>query len=91
MNIFDEISLALRSYMSSEHPEVAQAAAEADRLTGLLESNQISRQEYQELLQDTLDLERVTELMVNQERKQEVAAALDLVKRHLGSLISLIV
>lgn len=90
MNFYEELSWALDGFIKSATPSVAKAAYEVKEVTADYEAGKLSREEYEELIGDLLNLQRITEQMEAQERKQEVAQTLELLKNAIGPIIGLV-
>lgn len=90
MNIYEELNWALKGFRKSATPSVADAATEVSAITEDYRQGKLSREEYLELVDDLLDLERVSEQMYEQETKQEVAKALELLKNAIGPILGLL-
>lgn len=91
MDVHIQLQDTTSQYMQSDIPEVAQASWQVQQLNEQFQAGELNRAEYEELVMDTLDLDRVVSLMESQERRQEIAQILDALKRQLGGVLSLII
>lgn len=76
-------------YLGDASEEVSHAALSVSNLTQEYEAGRLTAAEYQDLINDALDLSKIDALMETQDEKQRAARIFDIMRQALGIITSL--
>ena len=84
---FDNLFGIIHPYAASPDKVLVGVAVQAHNLTVEFENGNLSPDEYKELMNDILDINRIDQLMETQDQKQQIAKVLDLMKQGIFGLL----